>query len=344
MRKIHHVVVNGEPFSARRGDVLLDAALTAGVHIPHDCRSGHCGSCRVQIVSGTLFGSDGREAKACQCRVIADVEVAVDEMPEVTTVNGVVTALQDLAPDVVELCIALQDPFDYLPGQYLQVQFRGCPARCYSPTVPMDSFGDRRSFHLHIRRVPNGRVSSALGTEINVGHRVKLTGPFGSAFLRPGLRHPLVLVASGTGFAPIWSIADAAVRENPQREIVLLVAARTMESLYMIPALWRLASCPNVSIVPITSKRQSASPVVRSGSPVDHLPAIQRNDIVYVAGAPPLVQAISEIARTSGAACYADAFAPSAERAEGLLSKAMTWLTHEAPISSPSIAPDRIPR
>lgn len=338
MSKTHRVIVNGEQFSARRGEVLLDAALTSGVHIPYDCRSGHCGSCRVQIVSGTLFGSDGREAKACQCRVITDVEVAVEEVPEVTTVNGTVTALEQLAPDVVELAVSLQEPFDYLPGQYLQVQFRGYPARCFSPTVPMDRFGDRRSIHFHIRCVPDGRVSSVLGTDISIGHRVKLVGPFGSAFLRPGLRNPLVLVASGTGFAPIWSIADAAVRENPGREIVLLVGARTIESLYMIPALWRLASCPNVSIVPVTSKRQTGSPVVRIGSPLDYLPALQGNDIVYVAGAPGLVQAVADVARAGGVTWYADEFTPSDDREEGLLSKAVHWLTREEPVPSPSMA------
>ena len=210
MPKSHLVTVNGQQFSARRGDVLLDAALISGVHIPHDCRSGHCGTCRVRIVAGAVFGGDADEAKACQCRVIGDVAVAVEEVPDVATVNGRVAALWPVAPDVVELCIWLQRPFEYLPGQYFQVQFSGYPARYYSPTGPMDRDGDGRSFHLHVRRVPGGRVSQVLGREIAVGHRVKLKGPFGTAYLRPGLSNPLVLVAGGTGFAPIWSIADAA--------------------------------------------------------------------------------------------------------------------------------------
>jgi 3-phenylpropionate/trans-cinnamate dioxygenase ferredoxin reductase subunit len=276
--------------------------------------------------------------------VITDVEVAVEEVPEVTTVNGCVTALQSVAPDVVELCISLQEQLDYLPGQYLQVQFRGYASRCYSPTVPMDRFGDDRCLHLHVRRVRGGHVSSALGTDIRVGHRVKLTGPFGSAYLRPGLSNPLVLVASGTGFAPIWSIADAAVRENPRREIALLVGARTIASLYMIPALWRLASCPNITIVPVTSKRQATSQVVRTGSPVDYLPPLRADDIVYVAGAPPIVEAVGEIAKASGAIWYADAFAPSAEQEEGLLSKAVSWLTRDVHAAAPSIVASRARR
>ena len=245
MPKSHLVTVNGQKFSARRGDVLLDAALISGVHIPHDCRSGHCGTCRVRIVAGAVFGGDADEAKACQCRVIGDVAVAVEEVPDVATVNGRVAVLVARGARRRRRGIWLQRPFEYLPGQYFQVQFGGYPARYYSPTGPMDRDGDGRSFHLHVRRVAGGRVSQALGREIAVGHRVKLKGPFGTAYLRPGLSNPLVLVAGGTGFAPIWSIADAAMRENPAREIALLVGAGTIELLlHHSSSVAKLASCP----------------------------------------------------------------------------------------------------
>jgi 3-phenylpropionate/trans-cinnamate dioxygenase ferredoxin reductase subunit len=326
MSKTHLVTVNGEQFAARRGDVLLDAALTSGVHIPHDCRSGHCGTCRVRIVTGSLFGADAQEAKACQCRVIEDVAVAVEEVPDVVTANGRVAALCAVAPDVVELCIWLRHPFEYLPGQYFRVQFSGYPARYYSPTVPLDRDADGCSVRLHVRRVAGGRVSQALGREIAVGHRVKLKGPFGAAYLRPRQRNPLVLVASGTGFAPIWSIADAAMRENAARQVVLLVGSRTIESLYMIPALWRLASCPNVTIIAVTRVRQTSNPVVQTGSPLDYLPTLYPSDIVYAAGPPSLVTAVTEAAKAAGATWYADPFVPSAEPRTGMLSGVADWL------------------
>src|SRR5262249_32055837 len=115
MRKTHRVVVNGREFVANRGDVLLDAALMNGVHIPHDCRSGHCGTCNVHVVAGDLFGGgDARDVKACQCRIVADVEVAAEDVPDVTTVNGRVTAVTPLSPDVVAVRIAPQDAVEYL--------------------------------------------------------------------------------------------------------------------------------------------------------------------------------------------------------------------------------------
>jgi NAD(P)H-flavin reductase/ferredoxin len=334
MRKMHRVIVNGEEFSAARGDVLLDAALINGVHIPHDCRSGHCGTCQVRVIDGEVFGGgDPRAVRACQCRIIADVSLAVEEVPEVTTMSGRVTGLEPVAPDVIDVAIALQRPTAHLPGQYFQVQFRGFPARCFSPTIPLDRFGDRRSIHLHVRRLPGGRVSADLGRRIGKGHRVKLKGPFGSAYLRPRLTGRLVLVASGTGFAPIWSIADAAMRERYDRELVLVAGARSIESLYMLPALWRLATCPNVTIVPVTGVPQHVSPVIQTGRPTDYLPELRTDDIVYAAGAPPMVAAVKAMAEASGALCHADPFVPSTEGKDGLISRAMGWLTGEAPVA-----------
>jgi len=164
-----------------------------------------------------------------------------------------------VAPDVFELGIEQSEPLSYIPGQYCSVQFRGYPARCFSPTAPLAWPSDASLLRFHIRQVPNGRVSPALGNAIGLGHRVKVNGPFGTAFLRPYRSKRLVLVASGTGFAPIWAVAEAAIREQPRREIVLLVGGKTLESLYMIKALCRLALFPNVVI---THSEMAAAPLV----------------------------------------------------------------------------------
>jgi NAD(P)H-flavin reductase/ferredoxin len=341
MRKTHRVVVNGSEFTAYRGDSLLNAAVMNGIHIPHDCRAGQCGTCTVRIVSGELFGNGvSREAMACQCRIMADVEVAVEEVPDVTTTAGLVTDVKLVAPSVFTVAMTPNRPLDYLPGQYYQVQFQGFSARCYSPTVPMEPSDDPQLVHLHVRRVPGGRVSSALGVDINKSHRVKLTGPFGSAYLRFGQTNRLILVAGGTGFAPIWSIAEAAIRENPGREVVLVVGARSLDSLYMIPALWHLAGCSNTTIIPVLDKPHASAGALHTGSPADYVPTLFEDDIVYVAGSPRLVEAVQDIAEASGAYCYADPFLPSViEGKEGLWSRATDWLRGNTQIASPPTVP-----
>ena len=182
-------------------------------------------------------------------------------MPDQVSVSGRVANIVRLAPDVVGVDVELPKPLRYLPGQYCKLQFRGFPARSYSPTYPLE--GTSRSIAcctFTSGKVSDGTVSSALGRNIRVGHRVKVTGPFGSAFLRPNHAGSIVLVASGTGFAPMWSIAVAAIMERPQREMVFVVAARKLQSLYMHSALCRLALFPNVTIIPIVSEPQDVSP------------------------------------------------------------------------------------
>jgi NAD(P)H-flavin reductase/ferredoxin len=309
----HRVRINGEEFWASNEEVLLDAALRDGIDIPHDCRSGQCGKCRVRIVKGQLFAGGARgaseEVHACECRVIADVTVAVDALPERLATAAHVATVRDVSAEVVEVLVVPAEPITLMPGQYLNVAFDGFPARAYCPTVCLEDPGRTEAIHFHIRRVAGGRVSSALGHEIAAGHAVKLTGPFGAAHLQPGLDARLVLVAEDTGFAPIWSIAAVALQEQPYRSIDLVIGSA---DLYMEPALRWLTNYPNVT----ASIGPPASADAPAGGPASHCPALAADDIVYVAGPPSTVHAVLAQANAAGAACLAETFAPSDHLAE----------------------------
>lgn len=325
--------VNDQTFSAKRGEVLLDAALTAGIDIPHDCRAGQCGTCQVRVLDGLTYGGESDEpgtVRACQARIITDLEVLVEPVPDVVATRGIVTGLRPLAPDVVEVRISLAQPVDYLPGQYYKFQFRGYPPRCFSPTAPMAPGQKDGGIRLHVRRMPGGRVSSALGAQIGIGHPVKLEGPYGTAYLRPNLPNRLVLVGSGTGFAPIWAIAEAALRENPMRKVVMITAARSYESLYMGPAARRVSGHPGVVVVPVADTvPEGVSDAVRRGRPTDHMPALRHDDIVYACGAPPMVDAVKAKALEVGAAFYADPFVPQPDESyEGVIAWVLDQLYH----------------
>jgi NAD(P)H-flavin reductase/ferredoxin len=331
MRKICKVTLNNEPLLANCGDLLLDWALMNGIDLPHDCRSGICGACRVRLVEGTVFGGHQRGddmINACQARIVSDLKIVTEVVPEPVSLSAHVAGIVRLAPDVIGVDVALPRPLRYLPGQYCKVQFRGFPARSYSPTYPLEGPPDPRLMHFHIRRFPDGIVSAALGDNIRAGHRVKVTGPFGAAFLRPNHPGRIVLVASGTGFAPMWSIAAAAIQQRPQRELIFVVAARQLRSLYMHAALCRMALFPNVTIIPVVSEPQSLSHAIRSGRPTDHLPNLSPNDVVYTAGAPAMTESVARIAKAAGARCYSDPFVSNARAAEQttLLSRVAGWL------------------
>jgi NAD(P)H-flavin reductase/ferredoxin len=330
MGKICTVQIDGESFAANQGDLLLDAALMSGIELPHDCRSGYCGTCHVRVLAGHAFGgatSQPDVIHACQARVISDMQIAVENALPITEVSGHVSDLVAVAPDVIEVCVRPSEAFDYIPGQYLSVQFRGFPARCYSPTAPLDWPCDPHAIRFQVRQFPDGRVSSALGRKIVKGHKVTLTGPFGSAYFRPRNASRLVLISSGTGFAPIWAIAEAAIKEWPEREMVLIAGARTLESLYMIPALCRLAPFPRVTIIPVVSQHHGVTRAVRSGRPPDYLPALSPDDVVYAGGAPAMIEAVTRIAKAAGAQLFVDPFEPASNNQEGVnfLSRAAQW-------------------
>ena len=214
MRKICKVKLNNEVFWRIAATLCSTGRLMNGIELPHDCRSGICGACRVRLVEGRVFG--GHEQgddmiHACQARIVSDLEIVTEKVPDQVAMSARVVNIVRLAPDVCGVDVELPRPLHYLPGQYCKMQFRGFPARCYSPSYPLEGPPDDHLLHFHVRRFPDGTVSSALGRDIRIGHRVRLTGPFGSAFLRPDHSGSIVLVASGTGFAPMWSIAVAAI-------------------------------------------------------------------------------------------------------------------------------------
>ena len=331
MAKTLQVVINGRSITARHGELLLDAALSNGIDLPYDCRAGRCGNCCVRLVSGKVHGGEGSEpgiVHACQCRIVGDAVIESGQLPVVRTVDGVLSSLRPLSPEVMEVGITTEGALPYHAGQYAQVRFSGYPTRPFSITHPLSGNPDGGSVWFHVRRMKDGRVTSSLGKRIRPGHRVKLTGPYGSAHFRPFLNSRLVLVATSTGFAPIWSIAAAALRENPERMIMIIAGGRTIESLYMCPALVQLAGFPNVLVVPVCSAPQTVSDAVKLGRPTEYLPYLLPSDVIYACGAAAMVEAIKSIAAQIGAVCYADPFLPASDDTgkEGLLTRTTWWL------------------
>ena len=346
MTRSNQITVNGSSFLARRGELLLDAALSNGIDLPFDCRAGHCGTCCVRLVSGEVQGGEGSEpgiVHACQCRIVGDAVIERSQSLGVRTVDGVLSSLRPLSPEVMEVGITTDSALPYLAGQYARVRFSGYPSRPFSITHPFRGSQDSRSVWFHVRRMQDGVVTSSLGKRIRLGHQVKLTGPYGSAHFRSSLMGRLILVATNTGFAPIWSIAVAALRENPERRMMIIAGGRTLESLYMGPALVQLSRFPNVLVVPICSTPQTLTKAVLPGRPTDYLPRLLPTDVLYACGAPGVVDSIKSIAAHIGATCYADPFLPTTDDSveEGVLTRAMQWLAAPASRRMRQLALDR---
>lgn len=307
--------INGKTATAARGETLADAALGSGIFIPQDCCSGQCETCRVRVAWGVVDDRGtayGDTVLACQATLIGDATVTFEETAPATIVKGAVADIRSLSPDVVEVIVALSEPMNIRPGQYVSARFAGYPERDYSPTVRLNGEADAAELVLHIKRLPGGIVSSEIGRGILLKHPVRIRGPLGSAFLREPPAGRLVMTSSGTGWAPIWAMARAACAAGQGPKLSIVAGARDPASFYMRPALEWLKD-KGVEDLVVTTRQGAAGEFV-AGTPDQFLPALTNSDVVHVAGAIRLVDAVKEKALAAAARCYADPFNPSSKR------------------------------
>ncbi|CTQ55464.1 Xylene monooxygenase electron transfer component [Roseibium album] len=301
------VTINGKKIKANVGDTLIDAGLGGRLVLPHDCCSGQCESCRVRILEGQVDDLGTREKNTvlgCLAVLEGDAEISYDPVPLVKTTKGIVDSIRKIKEDYLEVRVKVFKTIPWLPGQYLRATFSGFPSRDYSPTTPLNLDAEEGYVVFHIKVYPNSIVSSKLGSEIRKGHSVKLRGPFGNAFLRRQ-PEPIVLTSTGTGFAPIWSIAVAANRGQPGREIRLVVGSRTRDGLYMRDAVRWLRN----QGIPVTlTASDGDNETVMTARPYELLGNLSPDHIIYSAGAPSHVDATRELALQAGATFYADPF------------------------------------
>ena len=328
MAKTCRVSINGSTFEAGVGERILDAALLSGLDVPYDCRSGQCGTCRMrvrqgQVLGGRISGSDG--VLTCQGVVVTDLDLLLEDTPPIVELPGEIVDLSLLSRDVMQVTVETTEQPQHIAGQYYRCHFFGHPARALSPTISLEGQHLPRTVRFQVKRLIGGAVSSRLGHDIRQGHPVVLEGPFGSAYFRPRDPRRLLLFSGGTGFAPIWAIADAALSENVERAMVVVAGVRTLGELYMAPALQRLALCPAVAVVPMTEEPQDVAPAIRTGRPSDLASLITAGDVVHAAGSPAMVEAIRDAAEQAGAEFYADPFTPSGETARQAPSWRQWW-------------------
>lgn len=316
------LTVNGTTATAPLGQTVLDAALAGGIVIPQDCCTGQCGTCRCEIVSGSCDDAGTLErgsVLACQARVTGDAEFRFDPVPLEMKTSGEVKTIRPLGGDIFELTLRVGKSVPYLPGQYVKIQFSGFPERDYSPTLTLDGLRELDEIIIHVRRYETGAVSPAIGTLIKPGSRFKLRGPFGHAFLRQG-EGRIIMVSTGTGFAPLWAMAVAARMGQPWRELCVFASARDPQNLYMRPAVdWLLRQgAPNVTLC---ASGANPLPPARSGRALSYLPPLTAADTVYACGAPEMVEAVKIKALEANAAFYADPFYAALPAKEPLTQK-----------------------
>lgn len=249
-------------FPCEEGETILNAAQKAGFEIPYSCRKGACNSCEGRVVSGEIAGTavNGTgEALLCMARPRSDLEVAPKRIERFDpaarkTVLASVFRLSRPAPDVtiVHLRFPAGTKVKFRAGQYLQVLLDDGERRSFSMA---NSPAEKDGAQLHIREVPSGRFSQGVVSRLKTGDKLRVELPFGDFFLREDSDKPVIFVATGTGFAPIKSIIEDALKRGCTRELHLYWGARCEADLYFadLPRAWA-AEYPNVTFIPVLSE------------------------------------------------------------------------------------------
>ncbi|WP_219133169.1 CDP-6-deoxy-delta-3,4-glucoseen reductase [Janthinobacterium sp. UMAB-60] len=332
---------SGHQFSCEADETVLSAAIRAGVGLPYSCKSGACSSCKGKIVSGNV------QHKPYQARSLTDDEAAAgysllccavpqgDLVVQAREVAGSsdypikkmpsrVTTIEKVAPDVVVLTLQLpaSERLHYRAGQYIEIMLRDNKRRSYSmASAPVDG----GPVSLHIRHMPGGLFTDQVFGSMKERDILRFEGPMGTFFLREDSDKPVVLLASGTGFAPLKAIIEHMINEQSPRPITLYWGARRPHDLYM-DALCRqwAADLPQFTYVPVVSEAlpedawSGRTGFVHQAVMAD-LPDMSAYQ-VYACGAPIVVESANrdfvQLCQLPADEFYADAFTTEADLAK----------------------------
>ena len=246
------LVPSGHSYVVEDGKSVLKAGMDAGLLMPYSCRAGGCNTCRGKVLEGSVdYGpvipgvlpeSERRQGYAllCVAKPLSDLVVEVAELEGVRSVTPIkfpcrVVGMERAAPDVMVLTLRIPMNYNlfFLPGQYVEVVLEDGQRRSYSIAVP-PAHEVLTQLELHIRHTPGGRYTEQVFGALKVNDMVRFEGPFGMFFLREQSDKPIVMLAGGTGFAPIKSMVEYMLRQGMTRPIKLYWGGRTRRDLYMM--------------------------------------------------------------------------------------------------------------
>jgi CDP-4-dehydro-6-deoxyglucose reductase len=301
--------------SVEEGETILDAALRAGLNLPHSCKGGHCSSCRARVREGQvryplgrplgLMADEERDGYALLCQAHAqstDLTIEVREIRppvaeiQVKSLPCRIERLQLLAPDVMAVFLRLPaaETFNFVAGQYLDIMLPQSRRRSFSiASAPHDS----QLIELHVRRVASGEFTQQLFSGMKEKTLLRIEGPLGQFWFRQESPRPALLIGGGTGYAPLRSMLRHLLALGDRRPLHLYWGAQARADLYEDSQVRELCEKhPQLRYTPVLSEPGAADAWtgrrgwVHAAALEDH-PQLAGFD-VYASGPPAMVEAV----------------------------------------------------
>jgi CDP-4-dehydro-6-deoxyglucose reductase len=308
-------------FVAEEKETVLAAALRQGVMLPYSCRNGACGTCKGKVLAGQVdYGTYETKAMSeaereqghalfCQAKALSDLVIEAKEIAAAKDITirimpARVVKMERLVDDVMRLSLKLAEGqrLQYLAGQYIDILLSGNLRRSFSlSTSPLSD----ELLQLHIRHVPGGFFTGHVFTKMQEKDLLRFQGPFGMFFLREDSDRPAILVAGGTGFAPIKSILEYAFAKGTTRPLHLYWGVRARRDLYLseLPQAWAREH-GNFKFTPVLSEPRpedrwdGRQGWVHEAVAADY-PDLSRHE-VYASGPPPMIDALKAVVKKHG--------------------------------------------
>jgi CDP-4-dehydro-6-deoxyglucose reductase len=252
------------------GETILEAAIRADLMIPYGCRNGACGTCKSRLLDGsvdygvhqpaTLTEAERRQGLAllCVAKPLSDITVEIREVRRAGDIRirkmpCRIEKIEKVADDVavVSLKLPANERLQYLAGQYVDILLKDNKRRSFSIATPPESDA---LMDLHIRHVPGGFFSDQVFNTFKGREILRLEGPLGAFYMREESDKPMILMAGGTGFAPIKAFIEHAFHHGVDRQMVFYWGARSLKDLYLphLPGQWA-AEHGNFTYIPVLS-------------------------------------------------------------------------------------------
>lgn len=302
---------SGHSFQVGADSTVLDAALDAGFNLPYGCKDGACGTCKGKVLSGRVdlgAAQDGALSAAeraagmalfCCARPLSDLSIEVREICAVRDIPVKILPcrvhkLERLADDVmmIKLKLPANERLQFLAGQYIEFLLKDGQRRAFS--LANAPHADAL-LEIHVRRIPGGNFTEHVFTQMKEKDIMRIEGPLGSFFLREDSNKPIILLAGGTGIAPIKGLVEHALHIGIKRPMRLYYGAKDRTGLYLsgLAEQWA-ATYPHINYIPVLSEPAvndawtSRTGLVHAAVLADHpdLAAYQ----VYACGAPAMCE------------------------------------------------------
>ena len=301
---------SGKQFRVEPGETVLEAARRAGLALPYSCLAGVCGSCKATLIEGhcvyprnpptALNAAEQARHQVLLCQAVpaSDLIIAAREVASVADMPRRLLTLKlvdkaFLSDDVVRLTLltARGERMRRLSGQYLDALLPDGRRRAFSiANAPHES----EQIELHVRHVAGGDFTSYVFDEMKPGDLLRVEGPLGTFVPREDSERPIIMVAGGTGFAPIKALVEHFLHLGTRRPITLYWGARTLRDLYLraLPERWA-RDAPSFHFVPVLSDVEHAG-AVRHGlvheALLEDQPDLCAFDL-YMSGPPTMIDA-----------------------------------------------------